>query len=380
MMKVYLDNAATTPMDKEVIDVMVNVMNDCFGNPSSIHEHGRKARAIIEKSRKKIAELLNASPAEIFFTSGGTEADNMAIRQPIEDLGIKRIITTRIEHHAVTHTVEDLEKKGKAEVVWLSVSNDGSISLEELEKHLSVPAPTLVSLMHANNEIGTMHPIMLIGELCKKYNALFHSDTVQTIGHYPINLQNIPVDMITCSAHKLHGPKGIGFLYVRSGTGIKPMITGGSQERNMRAGTENIYGIAALGKAMELAHEHMVEHEQHIRGLKNYMKRKLMEEIEDIRFNGDASNDSLYTVLNVSFPPTPHSEMFLMKLDIQGISASGGSACSSGSNTGSHVLNGIQADPNRPSVRFSFSRFNTKEEIDYVVGVLKAMYAGQPAK
>lgn len=378
-MKVYLDNAATTPMDKEVREVMLSVMNDCYGNPSSIHEHGRKARAIIEKSRKKIAELLNVSPAEIFFTSGGTEADNMAIRQPVEDLGIKRIITTRIEHHAVTHTVEELEKKGKVEVVWLPVSNDGSISLEELEKHLATPIPTLVSLMHANNEIGTMHPITLIGELCKKYNALFHSDTVQTMGHYPINLQQIPVDMITCSAHKLHGPKGIGFLYIRSGTSIQPMITGGSQERNMRAGTENIYGIAGLAKAMELAHERMEEHEQHIRGLKNHMKRKLMEEIDDIRFNGDASNDSLYTVLNVSFPPSPHSEMFLMKLDIQGISASGGSACSSGSNTGSHVLAGIQADPNRPSVRFSFSRYNTKEEIDYVVGVLKNMYAAQPA-
>ncbi len=378
-MKVYLDNAATTPMDKAVSEVMLSVMNDCYGNPSSIHDHGRKARAIIEKSRKKIAELLNVSPAEIFFTSGGTEADNMAIRQPVEDLGIERIITTRIEHHAVTHTVEELEKKGKVQVVWLAVSRDGSISINELEEHLKLPIPTLVSLMHANNEIGTMHPIISIGELCKKYKALFHSDTVQTVGHYRLDLQKIPVDMITCSAHKLHGPKGIGFIYIRNGVGIKPMITGGSQERNMRAGTENIYGIAALGKAMELAHEHMDEHELHIRGLKNYMKRKLMEEMDDIRFNGDVSNDSLYTVLNVSFPPTPHSEMFLMKLDIEGISASGGSACSSGSNVGSHVLAEIQADRNRPSIRFSFSRFNTKYEIDYVVGVLKNMYAGQPA-
>lgn len=373
-MKVYLDNAATTPIDKAVSEVMLSIMNDCYGNPSSIHEHGRKARAIIEKSRKKIAELLNASPAEIFFTSGGTEADNMAIRQPVEDLGIRRIITTPIEHHAVTHTVEELEKKEKVQVVWLPVSNNGSISINELEEHLKIPVPTLVSLMHANNEIGTMHPIALIGEICKKYQALFHSDTVQTIGHYAIDLQKIPVDMITCSAHKLHGPKGIGFIYIRNNVKIKPMITGGAQERNMRAGTENIYGIAALGKAMELAHEHMDKHEQHIRGLKNYMKRKLMEEIDDIRFNGDVSNDSLYTVLNVSFPPSPHSEMFLMKLDIQGISASGGSACSSGSNTGSHVLAGIQADSNRPSIRFSLSRFNTKEEIDYVVEVLKNMY------
>lgn len=379
-MKVYLDNAATTPIDPAVSEVILSVMNDCFGNPSSIHEQGRKARTIIEKSRKKVAELLNVSPSEIFFTSGGTEADNMAIRQPVEDLGIRRIITTRIEHHAVIHTVEELEKKGKVQVVWLPVSNDGSISIDELEEHLKVPIPTLVSLMHANNEIGTMHPIALIGEVCKKYQALFHSDTVQTIGHYAIDLQKIPVDMITCSAHKLHGPKGIGFIYIRNNVKIKPMITGGAQERNMRAGTENIYGIAALAKAMELAYEHIDKHEQHIRGLKNYMKQKLMEEIDDVRFNGDVSDESLYTVLNVSFSPSTHSEMLLMKLDIQGISASGGSACSSGSNVGSHVLAEIKAKSDRPSLRFSFSRFNTKEEIDYAVDVLKSIYAGQLAK
>lgn len=374
-MKIYLDNAATTPIDPRVADEMMEVIRHCYGNPSSIHAHGREARNLIEKSRKKVASLLNAAPSEIFFTSGGTEADNMAIRCSVEDLGIRHIISSPIEHHAVSHTVEELAHKGKIKLSLLQPDSEGHIRLEELRQLLADNGPSLVSLMHANNEIGTMIPIAEVGAICEEYKALFHSDTVQTMAHYPFDVQKIKAHFLTCSAHKFHGPKGIGFLYINSSVRIHPYITGGAQERNMRAGTENIYGIVGLAKALEIACEHMDEHQHHIGGLKAYMKRRLMEEMEDIRFNGDVSTDSLYTVLNVSFPPTPDSEMFLMKLDIMGISASGGSACSSGSNVGSHVLAALQVPEGRPNVRFSFSRYNTREEVDYIVEVLKKMYA-----
>lgn len=377
--KIYLDNAATTCIDPLVADEMIRVIRDCYGNPSSIHGHGREARAVIEKARKKIADLLHASPAEIFFTSGGTEADNMAIRCSVEDLGIRHIISSRIEHHAVTHTLEALEKKGKAKVSWIKIDAEGHVDLDDLRRLLSENERSLVSLMHGNNEIGTMIPLAEIGNICKEYDAIFHSDTVQTMAHFPFDLRQLYVHFVTCSAHKFHGPKGIGFLYVNSGIRISPYITGGAQERNMRAGTENIYGIAGLAKAFELAHEHMEEHHAYILGLKNYMKERLEEEIDGVRFNGDCSDNSLYTILNVCFPPSPDSEMFLMKLDIMGISASGGSACSSGSNVGSHVLTALGVPENRPNIRFSFSRFNTKEEIDYVMEVLKKMYSPKPA-
>lgn len=378
MTKIYMDNAATTAMDAEVIAEMNMVMRNYYGNPSSIHALGREARTQIEKSRKKIAELLNCSPAEIYFTSGGTEADNLAIRSAVDDLGVKRIITTTIEHHAVAHTVEDLWHKNKVRIQFLDVNAQGHIDVYQLENLLrSSDDKTLVSLMHANNEIGTMNDIKRVGEICRKHNALFHSDTVQTIGHYPINLKEIQVDFIACSAHKFHGPKGIGFIYINSNVKIKPQLTGGAQERNMRAGTENIYGIVGLTKAMEVAYRDLDQHSEHIRGIKNYMIARLKEEIQGIEFNGDYSEDSLYTVLNVKFPSTPDSEMFLMKLDILGICASGGSACSSGSNVGSHVLAGIRCAGERPSIRFSFSKYNTKEEVDRVVGVLKGMFEPQ---
>lgn len=373
-MKVYFDNAATTPLDPEVIKVMLPVMQKQFGNPSSIHSYGREVRSIVENARKTVARLLNTSPGEIFFTSGGTEANNMAIRCSIHDLGVKHAITTHIEHHAVEQTLETLRHEGKVEVTYLKVDRKGNISLDELENVLKAKPNSLVSIMHANNELGTLNPIGKIGDLCRKYNAVFHSDTVQTMGHFKHDLKNLPVDFITCAAHKFHGPKGAGFLYINNRVKIRPFITGGAQERNMRGGTENVYGIAGLAKALELAYENMDNEKRHIMDLRSYMIQKISEEIPGIEFNSETEKESLYTVLNISFPPCDFAEMLLFNLDISGIAVSGGSACSSGSNAGSHVLKGIGADPDRPSVRFSFSKFNTKEEVNFAVDKLKEMF------
>ncbi|MBK9525933.1 MAG: cysteine desulfurase [Bacteroidetes bacterium] len=374
-MRVYLDNAATTPLDPEVLEAMLPVLKQGFGNPSSIHAYGREVKAAIENPRKTIAKILHAAPSEIFFTSGGTEADNAAIFCSVRDLGIRHIITSRIEHHAVLHTVEELEREGKIKLSFVNLDEKGKVSLEHLEELLKTNERSLVSLMHGNNELGNILPLKEVGELCLKYNALFHSDTVQTMGHFPINLQEINVHFITCAAHKFHGPKGIGFLFISNKIKIQPFIFGGAQERNMRGGTENVYGIVGLAKALELASSHMEEHKQHILGLKKYMLETLVENIPGIQFNGDSANEnSLYTVLNVAFPPTENSEMLLFNLDIAGIACSGGSACSSGSNAGSHVLKAVYGDVDRPSVRFSFSKYNTKEEIDFVVEKLKELY------
>lgn len=374
-MRVYLDNAATTPLDPEVITEMVTLMESHFGNPSSIHSHGREARTVIEKARKTVASFLNTSPSEIFFTSGGTEADNMAIRCGIIDHKINHAITSKIEHHAVLHTLEAMQKSGLIELSFVEIDNKGNVNLNHLEKLLSSHGRSFVSLMHANNEIGTLTDIETAGEICKKYNALFHCDTVQTIGHYPIDLQALKVDFITCAAHKLHGPKGAGFLYINHNLKINPLIYGGSQERNMRGGTENLYGIAGLAKAIEIASREMEAQHKYIQGLKSYMIDELVSAIPGIEFNGEISPDkSLYTVLNILFPETDLADMLLFNLDISGISVSGGSACSSGTNIGSHVLEGIGSNPNRPAVRFSFSKLNTKEEIDFVIAKLKTIF------
>ncbi len=319
-MKIYLDNAATTQIDSEVIETMLPVLRDTYGNPSSIHNFGRKTKALIEVSRKQVASYINVSPGEIFFTSGGTEADNMAIRCAIEDLNIKRAITSKIEHHAVLHTLEILEKKGKIKLDFVKLKPDGHVDLEDLERLLSddgrpmtdekkhqtsdIGHQSFVSLMHANNEIGNLLPLKKVAELCQKYNAVFHSDTVQTMGHYAIDLSKIPVDFITCSAHKFHGPKGIGFLYINGNIKISPLIFGGAQERNMRGGTENVYGIVGLAKALEIAHRDMNEHQQHIQELKNYMIEQLEKNIPGVQFNGDVKGSSLYTVLSVLLPKT----------------------------------------------------------------------------
>jgi len=373
-MKIYLDNAATTRLDEKVFDTMVPYMKEEYGNPSSIHAFGRKTRSAIEVARKTVAKLLNVSPSEIFFTSGGTEADNMAINQSIDSLGITHAITSKIEHHAVEHTLQILEKAGKIKLSWVNVDEKGNVDLNHLEELLKTNERSLVSLMHANNEIGTLLPFERVGEICEKYDAVFHSDTVQTMGHYPMDLQKIKVHFVTCAAHKFHGPKGVGFLYIKDNIKIKPMIHGGAQERNMRGGTECTQGIIGLAKALEICYEEMDEHIAHIQGIKNYMKGALEKAIPGIEFNGETGNEnSLYTVLNCRFPAHPDAEMMLFNLDIAGIAASGGSACSSGSNQGSHVLRGIGTDTSRASIRFSFSKFNTKEEIDYTIEKLKAM-------
>ncbi len=373
-MKVYLDNAATTPMDREVVEAMLPLMNEHFGNPSSIHAWGRQTRSMIEQSRKTVARLMNCSPSEIFFTSGGTEADNMAIRCTIEALNLKHAITSPIEHHAVLHTLESMADKGTIKLSIVKLTPEGSVDLEDLENLLKNNERTFVSLMHANNEIGNLLPLKKAGEICKKYNAIFHSDTVQTIGHYAIDLKDINVHFVNCGAHKFHGPKGVGFIYVNSEVHVAPLIFGGAQERNMRGGTENVYGIVGLAKAMEIAYSDLKKHQDHIMELKNYMMAKLEKALPGVVFNGDAKGESLYTVLNVCLPPTDHAEMLVFNLDINGIAASAGSACSSGSNVGSHVLRAIGTDMSRPSVRFSFSKYNTKEEIDYTVTKLKEMF------
>lgn len=373
-MRVYLDNAATTPLDPEVMKEMYKVMETTYGNPSSIHAHGREARTLIEKSRKTIANLLGTSPAEIFFTSSGTEADNTAIRCGIIDHHIKHAITSKIEHHAVTHTFEALEKAGVIKLSYVDVDAKGNINYAHLEELLKSNERSFVSLMHANNEIGTLSDMERVGDLCEAYNAIYHCDTVQTMGHYKHDLSKLKAHFLVCAAHKLHGPKGVGFLHINHRIKIKPFIYGGSQERNMRGGTENIYGIVGLAKAMEMAYDDMESHRQHIQGLKTYMHQQLKQTIPGIDFNGETDEDkSLYTVLNVQFPEMEMGDMLLFSLDIAGISASGGSACSSGTDIGSHVLTAIGASSSRPSVRFSFSKYNTKEEIDYTVAKVREL-------
>ncbi|WP_028297867.1 cysteine desulfurase family protein [Olivibacter sitiensis] len=373
-MRIYLDNAATTSIDPTVLAEMVLVMQEHYGNPSSIHADGRKVRTLVEQARKKVASLLNVSPAEIFFTSGGTEADNMAIRRGVLDYGITHAISSPLEHHAVLHTLEKLQDDGHIKLSLLDVDDKGHIDVEQLEDLLKNNDRTFVSLMHANNEVGTLTDIALISEICRKYDAIFHSDTVQTMGHFVHDFSALNVAFATGAAHKFHGPKGVGFLYVNHQYKINPLIYGGAQERNMRGGTENVYGIVGLAKALELAYAHMDEHRKHIQGLKDYMRHELLQSIPGISINGEQDPDhSLYTVLNVSFPEMEMADMLLFNLDIAGISASGGSACSSGSNIGSHVLHAMGIDKNRPSVRFSFSRSNTKEEIDVVVSKLKEL-------
>lgn len=371
-MRIYFDNAATTAIDPEIIDAITEVMKNSYGNPSSIHSHGREVRTLIEKARKTIANLLHVSPAEIFFTSGGTEADNMAIRCGITDYNITHAISSPLEHHAVLHCLEELEKTGQIKLTMLDVDKKGNVDLNQLEELLKDYPKTFVSLMHANNEIGTLLDIERVSVLCQKYNALFHCDTVQTMGHYTHDLSEVHIDFIACAAHKIHGPKGVGFLYINHNVKIKPLLYGGAQERNMRGGTENIYGIVGLAKALEMAYEGMDAHRSHIQSLKTYMMEQLDEHIPGCHINGESDSEkSLYTVLNVCFPENDLGDMLLFNLDIAGISASGGSACSSGSSIGSHVLSAIQAEAGRPSIRFSFSKYNTKEEVDFVVAKLK---------
>lgn len=376
-MNVYLDNAATTAMDERVIEAMLPFMKSHYGNPSSVHRQGREVRNAIEKSRKKVAELLNTSPSEIFFTSGGTEADNTAIVCGIESHGITHAITSPLEHHAVLHTLEVCAKKGLIKLSILDVNEKGEIDLNQLEELLRSNPNSLVSLMHANNEIGNLNDLNKIGNLCKEYGAFFHSDTVQTMGHYVHNLKELPVNSLVAGGHKFHGPKGSGFLYVNKDKKIHPFIHGGAQERNMRGGTENVIGIIGITKALELAYSEMESHQAHVISLKNHFIKGIQEAIPGVTFNGLSGDieKSLYTVLNVSLPPSEANRgMLLFNLDLEGISASGGSACSSGATVGSHVLRALNHNPERDAVRFSFSRYNTIEEIDYTISKLKDLY------
>jgi cysteine desulfurase len=372
MERIYFDNAATTAIDPVVLETMMPYLTEKFGNPSSIYSYGRESRLAIESGRKSVAKLLNAHPAEIFFTSGGTESSNTAISAAVRDLGCTHIITSELEHHATLHTVEYLHKRGEAAVSYVHVLPNGHIDIEDLEHKLAGTADkTLVSLMHANNEIGNILDIHSVGELCKMYGAIFHSDTVQTIGHFPFDLRNTPVHFVTGAGHKFHGPKGVGLLYINENVRISPFIHGGSQERNMRAGTENVYGVVGFAKALDLATAAYEADSAFIKGLKIYMMEQLKKHVKGISFNGDPLGRSLYTVLSVSVPKTEKSEMLLFNLDINHICASGGSACTSGVEQGSHVIRAINNNPNQITVRFSFSKHNTREEVDMVVGKLK---------
>lgn len=378
MERIYLDNAATTRPDPRVLDELYQFLDSCYGNPSSIHSHGREAKAKLETARKTVANLLKVAPGEIFFTSGGTEADNMAIRCAVHDLGVKHIISSPIEHHAVLHTCEEMAESGAAELHLVNLDEKGHLDYRHLEELIHRYPGALVSLMYGNNEIGNLLQVNRVAQLCEATGSYFHCDTVQAIGHYEIHPAELGIHFLAASAHKFNGPKGIGFIYVKGGVKIKPILTGGAQERNMRGGTENIGGIVALAKALEISCAEMERKHRHILGLKQHMINRLKAEIPGVTFNGDAEGESLYTVLNVSFPANDINEMLLYRLDIDGISASGGSACSSGSNKGSHVLNTLGIEPSRANVRFSFGKFNTIEEIDRTIQVLQNIYAKTP--
>lgn len=374
MDRIYFDNAATTSLDREVLDAMLPYMTTHFGNPSSIYSYGRESRLAIETARKTVARLLNAHPGEIFFTSGGTESNNTAILSSIRDLGCRHIITSPIEHHAVLHTVEHYDNQDEVTSSYVKLLPSGHVDLADLEEQLKKSTVRcLVSLMHANNEIGNLLDLDAVGNLCKTYNAIFHSDCVQTVGHYPLDLRNTPVHFISGAGHKFHGPKGVGILYINDNVKIKPFIYGGGQERNMRAGTENLYGIVGFARALELAMAHYEKDSAYIQSLKQYMKQQLAAQVPGVQFNGDVDGRSLYTVLSVAFPKNEKSEMILFNLDINHICVSGGSACSSGADVGSHVIRAVNNDPNRVTVRFSFSKHNTTEEVDRVIEKVKEL-------
>ena len=373
-MRIYFDNASTTPMLKAVIDHMVKVSREDFGNPSSIHQHGRKAKSIVENARKLVAKALNASLGEVFFTSSATEANNMILKNAVQDLGIQKIISSPTEHHCVLHSLDYLTLHNKCMVEYIEVDKYGNINYNHLEVLLkNSNAKTMVSVMHGNNEIGTMTDIEKIGMMCKDYQTLFHCDSVQTIGKYSIDVQAAHISFLSGSAHKFHGPKGVGFVYINNKNIISPYIHGGAQERNMRAGTENVTGIAGLAMALELAVQNMDSNRNKIQHLRQVFKQRLEKEFDDIQFNGRQDDLFMSHVLSVSFPPGPKADMLVMNLDIAGISASSGSACSAGIEEDSHVLVAIGHPAERKTIRFSFSAFNTEEEIHYTVEKLKNM-------
>ncbi|HLW33182.1 MAG TPA: cysteine desulfurase family protein [Aequorivita sp.] len=377
MKKVYFDNAATTQLRSEVIHSITDTLKTEYGNPSSTHSYGRSSKSLIENSRKIIASFFNVSASEIIFTSGGSEADNLILRSCVRDLNVERIISSKIEHHAVLHTLEGLESQYGMEVKFVNLDECGNVDFEHLESLLQdTSKKTLVSLMHVNNEIGNILDLKRTALLCKKYNALFHSDTVQSVGHYKMDFSNIPVDFAVAAAHKFHGPKGAGFAFIRKNSGLKPILIGGEQERGMRAGTEAVHSIAGMAEALKIAYQNLEKEQAYISGIKEYFKQQITEKIKGVKFNGGCSDlaNSTYTLLNVCLPIPPEKAMLLLfQLDLKGIACSKGSACQSGSESGSHVLNAILSEEDllKPSVRFSFSIFNTKDEVDYVIEVLQ---------
>lgn len=376
-MRIYLDNASTTPIHPEVLEVMHKVLTEDFGNPSSIHHYGRKARSIIEQARKVVAKTINASIGEVFFTSSATEANNMVLKNAVKDLGIQRIISSPTEHHCVLHSLDNIQSEGKCEVIMLSVNRYGNIDYDQLKLLLEDKSiKSLVSIMHGNNEIGTMHDIKRIGQLCKDNGALFHCDTVQTIGKYPIDVQTTYINFLSGSAHKFHGPKGVGFVFISNESMLSPFIHGGAQERNMRAGTENVAGIAGLAKALEISSENIAKNHQKVQQLRTLFKSLIDEKLTDIHYNGVQNDNFMVHVLSVSFPAGPKADMLVMNLDIAGISASSGSACSAGIEEDSHVLIAIGHPSERKTIRFSFSPFNTEDEIRITVEKLNYLTKG----
>ena len=378
-MKVYFDNAATTPLRNEVIELMTQSMLTTFGNPSSTHAFGRSAKSLIENARKSVAKHLNCEPQEIIFTSGGTESDNMVLRCAVKNLNIQTIISSAVEHHAVLHALDDLKKEG-VNIRYVDLDENGSLNFEHLENILKGDdTPKLVSLMHINNEIGNILDLDRVGGLCKANGAYFHTDAVQGIGHFAFDLQSQPIDFLSAAAHKFHGPKGVGFAFIRKNILLDPFIVGGAQERGLRAGTESVHNIIGLQKALEIAYENLVEERTHISGLKKYFISQLKVLFPEVHFNGLSGNmdQSTYTLVNVALPlDDSKSQLLNFHMDLKGIACSKGSACQAGADSGSHVL-GSLTRPNAikkfPSLRFSFSSFNTMEEVDYVIQTLSAL-------
>tara|TARA_B100000965_G_scaffold394071_1_gene405787 strand:- start:4865 stop:6010 length:1146 start_codon:yes stop_codon:yes gene_type:complete len=379
MSTIYLDNAATTKVRKEVADSISLVIQNEYGNPSSTHSYGRSSKALVELSRKEIADILNVKSSEIIFTSGGTEGDNMIIRNCVNNLGVTHIVSSKIEHHAVTHTIDNLLLSKNIKVSYVEVFENGDINLDDLKDILKdTTDKTLVSLMHINNEIGNITDINAVADICKTYDALFHSDTVQSVGHYDLDFEKIKVDFFVASAHKFHGPKGVGFAFVRQNSNLGPYITGGMQEKGLRAGTESVHNIVGMSEALKISINNLAAEKKYITGLKTYFIDEIENKIKNVKFNGNSADltSSTYTLVNVLLPVKRKTGgLFMFKLDMKGIACSKGSACQSGSETGSHVLREIQdnIDNDKVSLRFSFSIYNTKDEIDFVISQINEL-------
>jgi len=368
MRRIYFDNAATTPMLPGVIETIGEQMHKIYGNPSSIHHFGRVAKNEVESARKSVANILGASIGEVFFTSGGTEANNMALKCAVRDLGIRRVISSPIEHHCVLHSLQRLEKESSLDLQHVKLDENGAPDLNDLEHLLTTSSSrTLVSLMHANNETGVMIDLERFGTLCRDNQAYFHSDTVQTIGHHHFDLAQTSVDFITGSSHKFHGPKGVGFIYIKAGIGLSPFLDGGAQERNMRAGTENISGIVGTAKALSLIHDQWDKRAQRIKNIRAYIQERIKDTLPGTTFNDAVGTSQLESILSVNFAPSAAADLLTFNLDIEGISASGGSACASGTENASHVMSAIKPDFVGTTIRFSFSGLNTIEEADFLI-------------